>query len=71
MNRTTELPQAAESALVATLQQTETLLQEVRQAAPDLGPTDTRAAERLAVRLLTHYYGWATVAPGVLVRPQQ
>lgn len=71
MNRTTELPPAADSALVAVLQQTETLLQEVQNAASDIGPTDTRIAERLAVRLLTRYYGWATVAPGVLVRPQQ
>ena len=71
MNNTGQLPTAAEIAMLGTLQATEALLQEVTEAAPDLGPTDTRAAERLAVRLLTRYFGWTTIAPGVLVRPQQ
>jgi|LakMenE01Jun11ns_1017448.scaffolds.fasta_scaffold9397045_1 hypothetical protein len=71
MKNTTELPTAAEIAMLGTLQATENLLREVNAAAPDLGPTDTRAAEKLAVRLLTCYFGWTTIAPGVLVRPQQ
>jgi hypothetical protein len=71
MKNTHELPTAAEIAMLGTLQATETLLREVSAAAPDLGPTDTRAAEKLAVRLLTCYFGWTTIAPGVLVRPAQ
>jgi hypothetical protein len=71
MKNTGELPSAAEIAMLGTLQATDTLLREASAAAPDLGPTDTRAAERLAVRLLTRYFGWTTIAPGVLVRPQQ
>jgi hypothetical protein len=71
MKNTGELPTAAEIAMLGTLQATETLLREVSAAAPDLGPTDTRAAEKLAVRLLTRYFGWTTIAPGVLVRPAQ
>jgi hypothetical protein len=71
MKNTGELPSAAEIAMLGTLQATESLLREVNAAAPDLGPTDTRAAERLAMRLLTCYFGWSTIAPGVLVRPQQ
>jgi hypothetical protein len=71
MKNTSELPTAAEIAMLGTLQATESLLREVSAAAPDLGPTDTRAAEKLAVRLLTCYFGWTTTAPGVLVRPVQ
>lgn len=71
MKDTAELPTAAELAMLGTLQATDTLLQEVRDAAPDLGPTDTRVAERLAVRLLTRYFGWTTISPGILVRPLQ
>lgn len=71
MKDTGELPSAAEIAMLGTLQATDVLLHEVREAANDLGPTDTRAAERLAVRLLTRYFGWTTIAPGVLARPQR
>lgn len=71
MKDTGELPSAAEIAMLGTLKATDALLHEVREAASDLGPTDTRAAEWLAVRLLTRYFGWTTISPGVLVRPQQ
>jgi hypothetical protein len=71
MDSTQQLTPATAKILVHHLDKTVEMLEAVEEAGPIMGPPDIRIAERLAIRILTRFFGWVTVQPGTLQRPVQ